>query len=70
MDLDSFQVAVEYVGSGKGWAGNEVSELVLLIRAHQLHINPLPQVLHRLTEDRVIHLLVEVLLEVAGGLFS
>ena len=63
--LDPCQIIVEDVRSGKGWA-----EFVLLMRAHQFDINPLPQVLHGLPEDRVVHELVEVLLEVAGSPFS
>ena len=43
-------------------------EFVFLMRAHQLHTNPLPQVLHGLHKDRVVHQLVEVLLKAAGGL--
>ena len=42
---------------------------VLLMQTHQLHINPLPQVLHGLPEDRVVHELVQVLLEVACSPF-
>ena len=43
---------------------------ILLMQTHQLHINPLPQVVHGLSEDRVVHELVEVLLKVAGGILS
>ena len=68
MDLDSHQVVVEDIGPSKCWAGDEAPEFVLLMRTHQLHINPLPQVLHGLPEDRVVHQLVEVLLKAAGGL--
>ena len=70
MDLDSCQIVVENIGPSKCWAGDEASEFVLLIRMHQLHINPLPQVFHGLPEDRVVHELVEVLLKVAGGILS
>ena len=68
MDLDSCQVVIEDIGPSECWAGDEAPELVLLMQSHQFHINPPPQVLHGLPEDRVVHQLVEVLLEVAGGL--
>ena len=68
MDLDSCQVVVEDIGPSKCWTGDEAPELVLLVSSHQLHINPPPQVLHGLPEDRVVHQLVEVLLKAAGGL--
>ena len=68
MDLDSCQVVIDVTGPSKCWAGDEAPEFVLLMRAHQFDINPLPQVLHGLPEDRVVHELVELLLEVAGGL--
>ena len=67
MDLDRCQIIVEDVRSGR--AGDEATELVL-IRADQFDINPLPQVFRGLSEDRVVHELIEVLLEVAGCPFS
>ena len=68
MDLDSCQIIIEDIGSSNWRAGDEAPEFVLLIRTHQRHINPLPQVFHGLPEDRFVHQLVYVLLEVAGGL--
>ena len=68
VDLDSCQVVIEDIDPSKRRAGDEAPEFVLLDSSHQLHINPLPQVLHGLPEDRVVHQLVEVLLEVAGCL--
>ena len=70
MDLDSCQIIVENIGPSKGRAGDEAPEFVILMRTHQLHINPLPQVFHGLPEDRVVHELVEVPLKVAGGILS
>ena len=35
VDLDRYQIIVEDVRSGKGWAGDEAPEFVLLMRAHQ-----------------------------------
>ena len=67
MDLDSCQVVIEDIGPSKCWAGDEAPEFVLT-RSHHLHINPLPQVLHGLPEDGLVHQLVEVLLKAAGGL--
>ena len=58
MDLDSCKVVIEDIGPSKCWAGDEEPEFVLLMRTHQLHINPLPQVFHGLPEDRVVHQLV------------
>ena len=58
VDLDSCQIIVEDIGSSKCRAGDEAPEFVLLIRTHQLHINPLPQVFHGLPENRVVHQLV------------
>ena len=58
VDLDSCQIIAEDIGSSKYRAGDEAPEFVLLIRTHQLHINPLPQVFHGLPEDRVVHQLV------------
>ena len=55
VDLDSCQIIVEDIGPSKGRAGDEAPEFVLLMRTHQLHINPLPQVFHGLPEDRVVH---------------
>ena len=69
MDLDSCQIIVEAIGPSKGRAGDEAPEFVLLMRTHQLHINPLPQVFHGLPEDRVVKELVDVLLKVPGGIF-
>ena len=69
VDLDRYQIIVEDVHSGKGWAGIEEPEFVLLMQARQFDINMLPQVLHGLPEDRVVHELVEVLLQVAGNPF-
>ena len=66
VDLDRCQIIVEDVRSGKDWAGDEAPEFVLLMRAHQFDINPFPQVLHGLPEDRVVHELVVVLLEVVS----
>ena len=68
VDLDSRQVVIEDIGPSKRRAGDEAPEFVLLVSSHQLHVNPLPQVLHGLPEDRVVHQLVKVLLEVAGCL--
>ena len=70
VDLDSCQIVVEDIGSSKGRAGDEAPEFVLLMRTHQLHINPLPKIFHGLPEDRVVHELVEALLKVAGGILS
>ena len=61
VDLDRCQIIFEDVRSGKGWAGNEAPEFVLLMRVHQFDINLLPQ-------NGVVRELVEVLLEVTGGL--
>ena len=58
VDLDSCQIIVEDIGSSKCRAGDEAPEFVLLMRTHQLHINPLLQVFHGLPEDRVVHQLV------------
>ena len=58
VDLDSCQIIVEDIGSSKCRAGDEAPEFVLLMRTHQFHINPLPQVFHGLPEDRVVHQLV------------
>ena len=58
VDLDSCQIIVEDIGSSKCRAGDEAPEFSLLIRTHQLRINPLPQVFHGLPEDRVVHQLV------------
>ena len=58
VDLGSCQIIVEDIGSSKCRAGDEAAGFVLLIRMHQLHINPLPQVFHVLPEDRVVHQLV------------
>ena len=58
VDLDSCQIIVEDIGPSKCWACDEAPEFVLLIRTHQLHINPLLQVFHGLPEDRVVHQLV------------
>ena len=58
VDLDSCQIIVEDIGPSKCWAGDEAPEFVLLMQAHQLHINPLPQVFRGLPEDRVVHQLV------------
>ena len=68
VDLDRCQIIIEEVHSGKGWAGDEAPEFVLLMRAHQFDISPLPQVLYDLPEERVVRELVEVLFKVAGGL--
>ena len=70
VDLDSCKIIVEDIGPSKGCAGDEAPEFVLLMRTHQLHIIPLPQVFRGLSEDRVVHDLVEVLLKVAGGILS
>ena len=56
VDLDSCQIIVEDIGPSKRWAGDKATEFVLLMRTHQLHINPLPQVFHGLPE--VVHQLV------------
>ena len=58
LDLDSCQIIAEDIGPSKCWAVDEAPEFVLLMRTHQLHINPLPQVFHGLPEDRVVHQLV------------
>ena len=58
VDLDSCQIIVEDIGSSKCRAGDEAPEFVFLMRTHQLHINPLPQVFHGLPEDRIVHQLV------------
>ena len=58
VDLDSCQIVVENIGPSKCWAGDEVPEFVLLIRMHQLQINPLLQIFHGLPEDQVVHQLV------------
>ena len=68
VDLDSRQVVIEDIGLSKSRAGDEAPEFVLLVSSHQLHVNPLPQVLHGLPQDQVVHQLVKVLLEVAGCL--
>ena len=68
VDLDSRQVIIEDIGPSKRLAGDEAPELVFLVSSYQLHINPFLQVLHGLPEDRVVHQLVKVLLEVAGGI--
>ena len=68
VDMDSCQIIVEDIGSSKCRAGDEAPEFVLLIRTHQLHINPLPQVFHGLPEDRVVRQTCVVYLKVAGGL--
>ena len=68
VDLDSCQVVIEDIGPSKCCAGDEAPDFVLLMRTHQLHINPLPQVFHGLPEDRVVYQLVQVLFKVAGGL--
>ena len=70
VNLNRCQIIVEDVRSGKGLAGDEAPEFVLLMQAHQFDINPFPQVLHGLPEDRVVYELVELLLEVAGTPFS
>ena len=70
VDLDSCKIVVEDIGPSKGRAGDEAPEFVLLIRTHQLHISPLPQVFHGLPGDRVVNEFVEVLLKVAGGILS
>ena len=69
VDLDSHQVVVEDIGPSKCWAGDEAPEFVFLMQTHQLHINLLPQVLHGLPEDRVVHQLVEVLLGATSSVF-
>ena len=51
VDLDSCQIVIEDIGPSKCRAGDEAPEFVLLIRTHQLLINPLPQVFHGLPED-------------------
>ena len=58
VDLGSCQIIVEDIGSGKCRAVDGAPEFVLLMRMHQLHINPLPQVLYGLLEDRVDQQLV------------
>ena len=58
VNLDSCQIIVEDIGPSKCWAGDEAPQFVLLMRTHQLHINPLPQVFHGLPEDRVVHQLL------------
>ena len=58
VDLDSCRIIVKDIGPSIFWAGDEAPEFVLLMRTHQLHINPLPQVFHGLSEDRVVHQLV------------
>ena len=58
VDLDSCQIIVEDIGSSKCRAGDEAPEFGLLMRTHQLHINPLPQVFHGLPEGRVVHQLI------------
>ena len=58
VDLDSCQIIVEDIGPSKCWAGDDEPEFVLLMRTHQLHINPFPQVFHGLLEDRIVHQLV------------
>ena len=44
VDLDRCQI--EDIGPSKGRAGDEAPEFVLLMRTHQFHIKPLPQVFH------------------------
>ena len=55
MDLDICQIIVKDIGPSKCWAGDM---FVLLMRTHQLHTNPFPQIFHGLPEDRVVHQLV------------
>ena len=70
MDLYGGEVVVEDVCSGERRASQETAEFVLLVCAHQFDVDSLSQVLHGLTEDRVVHQFVEILFEGAGGLLS
>ena len=70
MHLYRRQVVVEYIGSGKGWDGDEAPEFVLLCGSQELDVDPPPEILYGLPEDRVVHQFEQVLLELAGGLFS
>ena len=40
------KVIIEYVSSGKGWASNKPSDLVLFICLHQLDINLFSEIFH------------------------
>ena len=70
MDLHGGEVVVEDVRSGEGRASQEPAEFVLLVCAHQFDVDSLSQVLHGLTENRVVGEFVEILFEGAGGLLS
>ena len=64
------EVVVEDVCSGERRAGQEPAEFVLLVCARQFYVDSLSQVLQGLTEDRVVHQFVEILVEGAGCLLS
>ena len=70
MNLDRGQIVAKYVSPRKGWTGHQTSKLVLPVGAHEMDVDMLAEVLHRLPEHQVVHQLVKILLEVAGHLFS
>ena len=48
--LNSREVIIEDIGSGKGWAGYQAAQLVFLVCTDELHVDPLATVLHSLPE--------------------
>ena len=69
MDLDRGHIVAKYVGPRKGWTSDQTPKLVLLVGVHEMDVDPFAEVLHRLPKLRVVHLLVKILLEVAGRFF-
>ena len=68
MDPNRCQIVVNDVGSGNDWIGDKTPKLVLLVFAHEFDVKALAEVFHRLLEYRVIHQLVQILLEPDGCL--
>ncbi len=66
VNLDHRKVTIKCVGS---WAGYQAPKSVLFVPTHQLDVDPLAEFLHGLPEHTVVHQFVQILLEIAGGLF-
>ena len=68
MHLDAGQVIAKDRCSCKQGPCDKLSQLVSFVRPDKLHVDAVSEVLHRLAEDRVVHELEEVLLEIGSGL--
>ena len=64
VQLNAGQVIAKDRCSCKQRACDKFSQLVSLVRPDKLHVDAVSEVLHRLAEDRVIHELEKVLLEI------